>query len=144
MITVAQCRAARALLDWSREDLAAASKVSLRTIVDFERGARVPRELTLDAIERALAAAGVQFIPENGGGAGVRLAKPSGGSRATPDEMEASAAEVRSQAARAADEAMSDMDATRQEKAHRRAALTDEAALVERARGRGKPERGNQ
>jgi len=66
-------------LDWSREDLATASRVSLRTIVDFERGARDPRELTLDAIERALAEAGVQFIPENGGGAGVRLAKRADG-----------------------------------------------------------------
>lgn len=79
MITIAQCRAARALLDWSREDLAEASKVSLRTIVDFERGAREPRDLTLEAIERALSGAGVQFIPENGGGAGVRLAKRADG-----------------------------------------------------------------
>lgn len=79
MITIAQCRAARALLDWSREELAASSKVSLRTIVDFERGAREPRELTLDAIERALSEAGVHFIPENGGGAGVRMAKRADG-----------------------------------------------------------------
>ncbi|WP_294534326.1 helix-turn-helix transcriptional regulator [uncultured Rhodoblastus sp.] len=70
---MAQCRAARALLDWSREQLAEASKVGLRTIVDFERGAREPRELTKDALCRALQAAGVEFIPENGGGAGVRL-----------------------------------------------------------------------
>ncbi|MFP5077017.1 hypothetical protein ACLE20_06890 [Rhizobium sp. YIM 134829] len=33
---------------------------------------------TLQALENALAAAGVVFIPENGGGAGVRLAKPRG------------------------------------------------------------------
>lgn len=76
MITVEQCRAGRALLDWSREQLAETSKVAVRTIIDFERGARAPREVTADAIQRALEAAGVQFIPENGGGAGVRLAKP--------------------------------------------------------------------
>jgi ribosome-binding protein aMBF1 (putative translation factor) len=75
MITPAQCRAARALLEWSREDLAGPSKVALRTIVDFERSAREPREVTKDALQRALEAAGVEFIPENGGGAGVRLRK---------------------------------------------------------------------
>ncbi|TGT46839.1 helix-turn-helix domain-containing protein [Mesorhizobium sp. M4B.F.Ca.ET.169.01.1.1] len=75
MLTHHQCRAARAIIDWSREQLAAASKVAVRTIVDFERGAREPREVTKDALQRALEAAGVEFIPENGGGAGVRLQK---------------------------------------------------------------------
>lgn len=73
MLTDAQCRAGRALLDWSRDDLARESSVGLRTIVDFERGAREPRRLTQEALRRALEAAGVEFIPENGGGAGVRL-----------------------------------------------------------------------
>lgn len=75
MLTSAQCRAARALIEWSRDQLADASKVAVRTIVDFERNAREPREVTKDALCRALAAAGVEFIPENGGGAGVRLRK---------------------------------------------------------------------
>jgi ribosome-binding protein aMBF1 (putative translation factor) len=75
MITSAQCRAARALVDWSREELSENSKVSHRSIVDFERGAREPREVTKDALRRALEAAGVQFIPQNGGGPGVRLRK---------------------------------------------------------------------
>lgn len=73
MLTSAQCRAARALIQWSRDQLADASKVAVRTIVDFERNAREPREVTKDALCRALEAAGVEFIPENGGGAGVRL-----------------------------------------------------------------------
>ena len=73
MITEAQCRAARALIGWSREQLAEASKVGLRTIVDFERSARDPREVTNDALRRALEAAGVEFIERNGGGPGVRL-----------------------------------------------------------------------
>ena len=75
MLTSPQCRAARALIDWSREQLAEASKVSLQTIVDFERGARQPRELTLAALRAALEVAGVIFVPENGEGAGVRLRK---------------------------------------------------------------------
>lgn len=73
MLTSAQCRAARALLDWSREQLADASKVALRTVVDFERGARSPREVTLLAIQSALTEAGVIFIDQNGNGPGVRL-----------------------------------------------------------------------
>ena len=72
-----QCRAARALLDWSRERLAESSNVALRTVVDFERGAREPRLVTKEAICRSLEAAGVEFIPDNGGGAGVRLRKKS-------------------------------------------------------------------
>jgi transcriptional regulator with XRE-family HTH domain len=72
---MAQCRAARALIDWSREQLAKASKVGLRTIVDFERGAREPREITKDALRRALESAGVIFVDENGEGRGVRLRK---------------------------------------------------------------------
>lgn len=73
MLISAQCRAARALIDWSREDLAERSKVGLRTIVDFERGAREPRELTKDALRRALEAAGVLFVEQDDDGPGVRL-----------------------------------------------------------------------
>lgn len=72
-ISPSQCRAARALLDWPREELADRSKVSKRTIVDFERGARRPREATLVVIQQALEAAGIMFIKQNGGGPGVRL-----------------------------------------------------------------------
>lgn len=75
MITAAQCRAARALLDWSREQLASASRVALRTIVDFERGARAPREVTLLAIRSALESAGVIFLEtgDMASGPGVAL-----------------------------------------------------------------------
>jgi transcriptional regulator with XRE-family HTH domain len=76
MITAAQCRAGRALIEWSREQLAEAAGVSLRTIVDFERAARSPREVTLLALERALSDAGVQFLDHGekaGGGPGVRV-----------------------------------------------------------------------
>ncbi len=70
-----QCKGARAMLAWSRERLAAAADVAIRTLVDFERGARRPYKRTLVDIRRALEAAGIIFIDENGGGPGVRLAQ---------------------------------------------------------------------
>lgn len=72
-ITPAQCRAARALIEWSQTDLAKAASVGLSTVRAFENGLRFPITNNLAAIRAALEAAGVQFIPENGGGAGVRL-----------------------------------------------------------------------
>jgi len=72
-ILPAQVRAARGLVSWSQEDLAEAAKVGLSTVRDFEAGRRRPMRNNLAAIRTALEAAGVQFIPENGGGAGVRL-----------------------------------------------------------------------
>lgn len=68
-----QCRAARALLEWTQERLAEASSVSKKTLADFEAGKRTPYDRTLADIERALTAAGIEFIPENGGGAGIRF-----------------------------------------------------------------------
>lgn len=72
-ISAAQCRAARALIGWSQDQLEAASKVAKKTIADFERGARSPYVRTLDDLRRALEAAGVEFIEQNGHGPGVRL-----------------------------------------------------------------------
>ena len=68
-----QCRAARGLLGWSQNQLADVAKVAVRTLISFESEARMPREATLNAIRKALEGAGVEFIPANGGGAGVRL-----------------------------------------------------------------------
>jgi len=75
-----QLRAARGLLRWSQQDLAGASGVSVPTIKRLEamEGALSGNASTLGALERALVDAGVKFIAENGGGAGVRLAKPGG------------------------------------------------------------------
>ncbi|WP_265517915.1 helix-turn-helix domain-containing protein [Nitratireductor luteus] len=70
-----QIRAARALINWSREDLANASGVTVRTLARIEGAQTVPRQTTLGALSAALEAAGVEFTPENGGGPGVRLAK---------------------------------------------------------------------
>ncbi|NBB82689.1 MAG: helix-turn-helix domain-containing protein [Alphaproteobacteria bacterium] len=75
-ITPDQCRGARAMLGWSRDDLATASRVSRATLADFEAGKRVPYGRTLADIRRALEAAGITFIDANGGGPGVRLGEP--------------------------------------------------------------------
>jgi transcriptional regulator with XRE-family HTH domain len=75
MITPAQCRAARAFLDWSQQQLATAARVGVVTVRQFEGGGSQPRSATFDVVRRALEAAGVEFIDENGGGAGVRLRK---------------------------------------------------------------------
>ena len=75
MLTSSQCRAARALLNWSQQQLADASKAGVVTIRNFEGGKSSPINSTLEVLRRALESAGVEFIAENGGGAGVRLRK---------------------------------------------------------------------
>ena len=72
-------RAARALLRWEQKDLAEASKISLPAIKRMEtvRGPLAAQARSIDAIVAAFEARGVEFIAENGGGAGVRLRKPA-------------------------------------------------------------------
>ena len=76
MISPEQCRAARALLDWSQGELADKAGVGIVTVRQLEAAAHEPRRATLDVIQRALEGAGVEFIDENGGGPGVRLRAP--------------------------------------------------------------------
>ncbi|MCA1375683.1 MULTISPECIES: helix-turn-helix transcriptional regulator [Bradyrhizobium] len=76
-VSIRQIKAARALLGWSQDDLATQSGVSVPTVkrleaADGEVGGRAE---TGDALVAALEKAGVEFIPENGGGAGVRMRK---------------------------------------------------------------------
>jgi transcriptional regulator with XRE-family HTH domain len=89
MFTPAVSRAARGLLDWSQTDLAEKAGVSLSTVRDFETGKRTPIANNISAMQKAMEGAGVQFISENGGGAGVRLrrrmAPPDEGIR--PDQL---------------------------------------------------------
>lgn len=75
-MTPDQCRAARAMLNIEQSDVADRAGIARATIIDFEKGQRVPRKSTLEAIRKALEASGIEFIPENGGGAGVRFRKP--------------------------------------------------------------------
>ena len=78
MISGAQMRAARALVGMTQEGLAKAAELSAQTIKRMESlGTGKSSADNVGAVQRALEAAGVQFIPENGGGAGVRLARPS-------------------------------------------------------------------
>ena len=75
MIEAAQVRAARALIGWSQAKLAETAGVPVSTINEFETGA--PDHFADEAVDKmraALEAAGVVFIPKNGGGGiGVRL-----------------------------------------------------------------------
>lgn len=75
MITPAQSRAGRALLDWSQMQLAETSHLSESSIRNFEKGRSMPTHNNLAAIRHALEEAGVIFIAENGEGPGVRLKK---------------------------------------------------------------------
>lgn len=73
IITAAQCRAARALIEWSVDDLAKTSRIDSKTIEDFELRYHAPSDNDKRRIRVALEEGGVIFIPENGGGAGVQL-----------------------------------------------------------------------
>lgn len=79
-ITGVQIRAARALLRWSAQDLAQKAGVGVATVRRAEAEDELPNTTAanLRTIGEALRNGGVEFIPENGGGPGVRLAKPLG------------------------------------------------------------------
>ena len=76
-LTSPQIRAARGLLRWSAEDLAREAALGLATIRRAESAESETSMTTANdiAVRRALEAAGVEFIDENGGGPGVRLRK---------------------------------------------------------------------
>ena len=81
-MTPGQARAARALLKLGVRDVAELAKVTPNTVSRVEQdesGPRGPQPVTVDAIWRVYEERGILFIPENGGGAGVRLAKPGAG-----------------------------------------------------------------
>jgi DNA-binding XRE family transcriptional regulator len=77
MITSEQIRGARAMLRIEQSELAEMAQISLETIERIERqpGPVLALAGTLDAIQKALESAGVEFIDENGGPAGLRLTK---------------------------------------------------------------------
>jgi len=66
------------LLSWSQAQLADAACVWNSAVCNFEAGRSIPVTNNLDAICHTFEVAGVEFISEHGGGAGVRLQKPAG------------------------------------------------------------------
>ena len=60
-LSPAQCRSARAWLEWSQTELAEKAKVGLSTVKDFENGKRTPIQATLAAMQAVLEAEGFGF-----------------------------------------------------------------------------------
>jgi len=80
-VTSAQVRMARAALNWTVRDLAEATGLHRNTISNIEVGRYSGNQESISLIEGVLRRAGVEFIDENGGGAGVRLRKPDSAKR---------------------------------------------------------------
>lgn len=74
-ITGVQLRAARALLRWSADDLAKKARIGVATVrrAEAQDGEITATVANTSAMREALEAAGLEFIPENGGGAGIRF-----------------------------------------------------------------------
>jgi transcriptional regulator with XRE-family HTH domain len=68
MITPAQIRGARAMLELTQKELAERAGLSATALVNIEIGASDPKASSLAAIQAALEAAGAEFIPN-----GVRV-----------------------------------------------------------------------
>lgn len=87
MLSAEQCRAARALLDWTQEELAERAGVSRSTIRGFETHRHTLHNASDQVIRQALETAGVVFLEaEEGMGAGVRLQDvPGEPQRGRPD-----------------------------------------------------------
>ena len=62
MLSPEQCRAARAWLEWSQDELAKRASVGLSTVRAFEKGGRMPIRNNLDALRAALEAGGVRPV----------------------------------------------------------------------------------
>ena len=85
-LTGRQIRAGRGLLGWTAQDLATASSVGVATIrrAEVEHGPVRMIAGNASAIMRTFEQQGVELVPENGGGAGVRMRQPEGTS--SPDD----------------------------------------------------------
>jgi transcriptional regulator with XRE-family HTH domain len=66
-----QCRAARAWLNWTQQELAQRAGVGLSTVRDFETGERTPIPNNLAAIRRAIELAGIEFFDAGGVASGI-------------------------------------------------------------------------
>jgi transcriptional regulator with XRE-family HTH domain len=79
VLTAAQCRAARALLDWSRKDLAERTGISIGTVFAFESAAADTKTSTVLKLQKAFTQAGIEFIDESDGkGEGARFRSAKG------------------------------------------------------------------
>ncbi len=67
-----QARMARAALSLIAKDVAGDTGIGINTITRFERGTDV-RVSTMRRLQSFYESRGIEFIPANGGGAGVRL-----------------------------------------------------------------------
>lgn len=76
VLTPAQCRMARAALEIGVRELAKRADVSAMTVTRFENGHSRGYPATIAKLRSALESSGIEFIEENGGGPGARLAKP--------------------------------------------------------------------
>jgi transcriptional regulator with XRE-family HTH domain len=75
LITSAQIRAARALLDWSRHTLSERSGVGISALMRLESAIGIPggNIKTFEAVQKAFEKAGIEFIGSPDDGPGVRL-----------------------------------------------------------------------
>lgn len=74
MITREQLKMARAALGWSVRDVAMKAGVAANTVSRYENGSDAYGD-TLAKLRRALEAAGIVFLDDDGRGPGVRLKK---------------------------------------------------------------------
>jgi transcriptional regulator with XRE-family HTH domain len=72
-LTPSQCRAGRALLNWTQADLAGRAGVAINTVKFFEMGKRTPQRANREILRETMEAAGVDFIDRDNGGPGARL-----------------------------------------------------------------------
>ncbi len=77
-MTPVQMKMAKAALGWGVRELADEAGVTANTVSRIEIGSDA-KQSTVTALRVDLEAAGIEFIPENGGGAGVRLKKACAG-----------------------------------------------------------------
>ena len=73
MVTPREVRAARAFLGWTRQRLADRAIVSLNTVIRLEQGVVDPRASTIDAVQRALEGAGIEFLSLQGHDEGMKV-----------------------------------------------------------------------
>jgi transcriptional regulator with XRE-family HTH domain len=98
-----QLRMARAALRWGVRELAEKAGVTANTVTRIENGADA-KQSTMDALQRGLEAAGVEFT--NGDQPGVRLTKAAAAQSAEParpSKRTASAKTVRGKTAKASE-----------------------------------------